>query len=148
MLPLPNNGDAILFSYLWEQEHKRFQEEGLKDRPCVVVASFENKEGKPSIIVAPITHSPPKDIDNAIEVPQATKDRLGLDDERSWIITSEVNITEWPGYDIRTNPEGKFVLGALPNHIAQKMREMILDRIRSRTIKPIDRNNDDLGRGR
>jgi hypothetical protein len=49
-----------------------------------------------------------------IEVPLATKARLCLDGERSWIITTEVNRFIWPGPDIRPATEGKYSYGLLP----------------------------------
>jgi hypothetical protein len=52
-------------------------------------------------VVAPITHSPPGNKKNAIEIPSTTKQRLGLDDARSWIITNDLNVFVWPGPDIR-----------------------------------------------
>jgi hypothetical protein len=36
-----------------------------------------------------VTHSPPADPSAAVELPQETKRRLGLDAERSWIVVSE-----------------------------------------------------------
>jgi hypothetical protein len=42
-------------------------------------------------LVCPVTHSPPSDPGDAIEIPPATKRRLGLDDERSWIVLTESN---------------------------------------------------------
>ena len=45
---------------------------------------------------------PPMDITKRrIELPQQTKTRLGLDDERSWVIVSEANDFAWPGPDLR-----------------------------------------------
>jgi len=36
----------------------------------------------------------------APESPQATKRRLGLDDERSWIVLTQSNQVIWPGPDM------------------------------------------------
>jgi hypothetical protein len=44
---------------------------------------------------------PPSDPCEAIENPPATKRRLGLDDERSWIVLTESNRFVWPGPDVR-----------------------------------------------
>ena len=52
------------------------------------------------LIVAPVTHSQPQ-AGEGVAVPPAVKRHLGLDDEPSWIITSEVNQFIWPGPDIR-----------------------------------------------
>ena len=61
--------------------------------------------GSTSIVrVLPITHTPPADHRDAIEIPPATKIRLGLDDDRSWIILTEANDFIWPGPDLRAVP--------------------------------------------
>ena len=54
--------------------------------------------------VLPITHAPPLDRSEAIEIPQRAKQRLELDDERSWIVLSESNRFVWPGPDLRPPP--------------------------------------------
>lgn len=36
-LPAPQPGLVICYSFLWSHEHRRGQEEGRKDRPCVIV---------------------------------------------------------------------------------------------------------------
>jgi PHD/YefM family antitoxin component YafN of YafNO toxin-antitoxin module len=36
-LPVPVPGLVIRYSYLWQAEHVRGREEGVKDRPCVVI---------------------------------------------------------------------------------------------------------------
>lgn len=82
-LPTPVPGLVIRYSYLWKAEQRREQEEGVKDRPCAVVLTTTTEDGAQSVVVLPITHTPPQDALSAIEVPAAVKRRLGLDDERS-----------------------------------------------------------------
>lgn len=60
------------------------------------------EDGTPAVRLLPITHSPPKNPEDAIEIPPATKRRLGLDDERSWIVLTESNRFAWPGPDMRS----------------------------------------------
>ena len=59
-------------------------------------------------------HTPPEIPEKAMEIPRATRVRLGLDDERSWIVTTEVNRFVWPGPDIRPVPRGGYSYGLLP----------------------------------
>jgi hypothetical protein len=68
------------------------------------------------VTVAPITHSPPSNTPDAMEIPLAVKRALGLDDERSWLILTEVNRFAWPGFDLRPIPgrPGEFAYGTLP----------------------------------
>jgi len=37
----------------------------------------------------------------AVEISHETKRRLGLDDDRSWIVLTEANRFAWPGPDLR-----------------------------------------------
>ena len=48
---------------------------------------------------------PPHDPEAAVEIPLATKMRLGLDDDRSWIILTEANRFTWPGPDLLISME-------------------------------------------
>ena len=66
----------------------------------VVVLAKVVEDDLTRLIVAPITHSEPP-AGGGVEIPSAVKRHLGLDDERSWIVTTEVNQFIWPGPDIR-----------------------------------------------
>ncbi len=78
------------------------REEAVKDRPVVVVLATMVRDDMTDVIVAPITTQPPRSNDGSIEMPLSVKRHLGLDDQRCWIITSELNRFIWPGPDIRT----------------------------------------------
>jgi len=39
--PSPHPGLVLHDAYLWHAEHKQGQEEGIKDRPCVIVLTAE-----------------------------------------------------------------------------------------------------------
>jgi hypothetical protein len=90
-LPEPVPGLVIRYSYLWAEEHGRGQEEGVKDRPCAVILVSTDEDGERWVTVLPVTHAPPSVPELAVEIPAATKRRLGLDDERSWVVLSEAN---------------------------------------------------------
>ena len=77
--------------------------------------------------VAPITHTPPQVADIAIEVPQKTKERLGLDDMRSWVICAEISSFQWPGPDLQIVPHKNGVAyGPLPPALYDKIKHTIL----------------------
>src|SRR6185437_11021754 len=100
-LPEPQPGLVISYAYLWHHEHRAGREEGVKDRPCVVVLALQNAgNGTKMVTVAPVTHSAPDNPATALELPQAVKRHLGLDDDRSWIVVDEVNEFTWPGFDL------------------------------------------------
>jgi hypothetical protein len=113
-MEIPRVGQLIRYSYLWLEQHRRGTEEGLKDRPCLVVIATASEDGEPILFVAPVTHSEQPLEALAVELPLATKQRLKLDEERSWIVTNEVNKFTWPGPDVRPDAEGEVIIGFVP----------------------------------
>lgn len=129
--PEPHPGLVIRYAYLWKHESDEGREEGSKDRPCAIVLSSVNEDDEREVLVLPITHTPPQHADDAIEIPTPTKQRLGLDAERSWIMISEVNEFVWPGPDLRPVPgrdESTIVYGALPPKFFAYVRDRFLAR--------------------
>ena len=127
-LPDPTPGLVIGYAYLWRDEARRGREEGRKDRPCVIILSVMTKPGRTVVTVAPITHAPPARPELAIEIPAATKRRLGLDDDRSWIVASDLNQFVWPGADLRPVVRGarRFDYGLLPGPLFRQVRDRVL----------------------
>lgn len=129
--PEPHPGLVIRYAYLWKHESDEGSEEGSKDRPCAIVLSSVNEDDEREVLVLPITHTPRQHADDAIEIPTPTKQRLGLDAERSWIVISEVNEFVWPGPDLRPVPgrdESTIVYGALPPKFFAYVRDRFLAR--------------------
>jgi hypothetical protein len=48
-------------------------------------------EGRQVVTVVPVTHMPPADPADPVEIQAALKAHLGLDDSRSWIVITETN---------------------------------------------------------
>lgn len=132
-LPAPVPGLVIRYAYLWRDEALRGLEEGVKDRPCVVILAVETAGGDTVVTVAPITHAPPRHPETAIEIPAATKRRLGLDGERSWIIAADLNRFVWPGVDLRpvTPGSGRFDYGLILGSVYLAVKERVLALARS-----------------
>lgn len=82
-LPILKPGLVIRYAYLWETEARQGREEGTKDRPCAIVRVVLREGKHPIVRVLPVTHPPPTNPEDALEIPTATKERLGLDSERS-----------------------------------------------------------------
>ena len=89
-------GWIFRYAYLWDWQHREGRDEGDKDRPYLVLAIVTTTEdGAPVVRVPPITHAPPGDPADAIEIPAMTKARLGLDEARSCIVLTKA--TASPG---------------------------------------------------
>ena len=115
-IPTPEAGLVIAYAYLWLREHRAGQDEGLKDRPSVIVLAVERQaDGATVVTVLPITHGAPATPGAAIEIPAPVKRHLGLDDQRSWAVVAEGNAFLWPGYDLRKVPrKDRYDYGYLP----------------------------------
>lgn len=142
--PKPQPSQVIRYSYLWHSEYQRGQEEGVKDRPCAIVLLSQTEEDGDVVTVLPITHTPPSrsDADLAIQIPPATKRRLGLDEERSWIVFSEANRFVWPGPDLRMARNGdasSTLCGMLPESLFEIVRTRFLAALKSRRAKLVPR---------
>jgi hypothetical protein len=132
--PEPEPGLVISYSYLWSDEAAQGSVEGRKDRPCAIVMALQSSGGDPgkpvSVAVVPVTHTPPRDPNIAIEIPPRVKQHLGLDSDRSWIVVDEINTFIWPGYDLRPIKArgGQYHYGLLPpklfNEVIAKITEL------------------------
>lgn len=128
-LPRPVPGQVIRYGYLWRDEARRGRDEGVKDRPCVVVLAVEEAGVDLIVYVAPVTHSPPRKSDEAVELPAATKRRLGMDGAPSWIVSTELNRFVWPGPDLRPIPGRSpqtVVYGFIPGTLLRRLRDQIV----------------------
>lgn len=142
-LPKPEVGLVIRYSYLWRREAQQGQDEGVKDRPCAIVAAVTQVEdGRHRVVVVPITHTPPKDPRYAIEIPPKVARSIGLDWARSWIVTNDTNNFTWPGTDIRSVKGAGFAYGKLPYSLTEKARQQVLDLSRQ-GMKSVERDEKD-----
>ena len=90
-------------------------------------------------MLAPITHSEPGPEDQAIEIPPTVKQRLGLDDQRSWVMIDEVNETGWPGYDLQPDARGEYAYGYIPPALFKRIRDGIVGVVREGRLKRVSR---------
>ena len=142
-LPEPVPGLVIRYSYLWAEEHRRGQEEGVKDRPCAIVLMTADAQGEQWVTVLPVTHTPPANREFSVEIPAATKRRLGLDDERFWVVLSEANRFLWPGPDLRPARQGDartVAYGQLPYTLFEEIRRKFIAAIRARRASVVPRS--------
>lgn len=137
-LPTPEPGLVLRYAFLWRREFEAGQDEGRKDRPCTVVLATPSVLGGMQVYVLPVTHSPPIDPSVAMEIPQRIKSRLGLDDERSWIILDEVNDFLWPGFDLRSvagSQPARIDYGVLPPLFFERVRTAFVILAQQRRVK-------------
>jgi hypothetical protein len=142
--PQPVAGLVIRYSYLWRSEHLRGQEEGVKDRPCAVILVTADNEGDKIVTVLPITYTPPQNPALAVEIPHATKCRLGLDDERSWIVLTEANRFVWPGPDLRFSRSGdteSVAYGLLPSGLFNELKHKLVAAISANSMRVVPRTD-------
>ncbi len=141
-LPRPEPGLVICYSYLWHSEHREGREEGAKNRPCAVVVATKRAGGKTIATVVPITHTPPKSPDEAVELPSKTKARLALDAARSWVVVSEVNRFVWPSVDLRPisrDRPNQFEYGLLPPSVFDQIRSRLIALAKVQRLKIVQR---------
>jgi hypothetical protein len=141
-LPTPHPGLVIRYAYLWSDDARQGKESAAKDRPCAIVLARQLVEGRMMVTVVPVTHSPPTDPFEAIEISHDIKRHLGLDDGRSWIILSEVNDFMWPGPDLTAIPGStplRFDYGTLPPGFFRLIRGKLIDLARRRRTQKIRR---------
>lgn len=139
--PLP--GEVIRYAYLWMHEAADGREEARKDRPCAVVIATTDVAGVPSVVVVPITSRAPSTPDEGMEIPVATRRRLGLQDEPCWAVLTEVNRFVWPGPDLRpvtTVLGSNWGYGPLPATLFERLRDAIVARAHSRTLRVTSRS--------
>lgn len=137
-LPDPVPGLVISYVFLWRHQRDGGEEEGRKARPCAVVMTMTDEDGDRRVYVVPITHTPPDDDPHAVALPLKVKQRLGLDDQPSWIVKRELNWFVWPGYDLRPVRRDRpdvFAWGMLPVEIFEAVRSGIGRHRRDRTLK-------------
>ena len=139
-LPKPAPGLVIHYNHLWQREAEAGRENARYARPCaiVVVATNVTPDGL-AVMVSPITHSPPTEADTAIELSAAVKRALGLDDQRSWLMTDEVNAFAWPGPDLDYNRQGEIAYGVIPRPLFNRIKDRLLEQAKAGRLSRIVR---------
>lgn len=135
----PQPGQVIRYAYLWWNGARAGRQEGAKDRPCGIVLTRLTKAGRTDVYVLPITRTPPLAGEDGLEIPQATKQRFGLDSERSWIVTTELNRFTWPGPDLRPTPSGEYLYGYLPEKLMRQVLDKVRVCVREKRLKDVTR---------
>ncbi len=107
----------------------------------VILVTAVAEEGE-VVTVLPITHTPPSDPLFAVEIPPATKQRLHLDDERSWVGLTEANRFLWPGPDLRPargEDAASVAYGLLPYGLSEEIRRRFIAYIKAHRVNIVPR---------
>lgn len=104
-----------------------------------VVLTHLSEAGHALVYALPINHTAPQHREAGIEIPQATKRRLGLDSARSWIITTELNQFTWPGRDLRPTSSGSYLYGYLPEKLMRQVLDQVKQHARKKRLKNVPR---------
>jgi len=124
----PKVGQVVDHFFLWANEEAAGQVEGRKSRPCIIVAVEPRREtGHPRVTVVPVTSQAPRHGTSAVEIPTEIKTRLGLDRRRrAWVVADEVNVFEWPGFDLVPQAAGSFVCATVTRGFFDLVRREVL----------------------
>jgi hypothetical protein len=128
-LPRPEPGLVIHYEYLWRHESEDGADSGSKKRPCAIIVAVTGETGEIETVVAPITHTEPRLPSEGVEIPLRVKRHLGLDDQRSWVIVTDLNVFLWPGvdlYPVPKTPQGTYEYGLLPPRLFDQIRQRII----------------------
>jgi hypothetical protein len=136
-VPRIEAGLVIRYNYLWHDQSMSGMENGIKARPCVALLLTDANR---LVKVLPITHTPPKKGTHSVEIPATVSSRLGLDEQLSWIICSELNEFRWPGPDLDViNGTDSCLYGPLTPKLYEAVRKKVLFLARGRTLKIVKR---------
>ena len=139
----PGPGTVLRYAYLWAGEREQGKVEAVKDRPTLVVAvTIAEEDGRSTVLVVAITHSPPKSPSDAVPFPAGVKRQVGLDDEPAWIVTTEANYFDWPGPDIRFIPgrtPATSIYGRIPTSLLQRVAKSLVENRHMQRMRMISR---------
>ena len=137
----PSPGLVVAHLYLWARERQAGAVEGRKVRPALIVDVQQRSGGAAFVTACPITHSEIQSPGDGVELPQPVKHHLGLDEERSWMIATEVNRFTWPGYDLRRTADGREAYGNIPKPLLHAVLRLMLEHAREGNLDRIDRDD-------
>lgn len=142
----PETGLVINYDFVWKDEAAKGRTEG-KDRPCMIVQLRKAKDDdRQFAYILPITHTPPDPKEGGVEIPHQVARKLGLDDERMWIKTHEINRVEWPDnrypFGVTPNRKGDMSYGVMRHDIGAQAFQQVAEQARNRTLAQVNRDDE------
>lgn len=127
----PGRGAVINYVFLFEAEKTAGRDEGVKERPVVILAADEK-----GYIVVPVTTRGEIDPSSVLPIPADVGKAMGLPQpENSSVVVTEANSFDWMGHDVRPRANGSFLYGIVPPGFFGKIIQEVL----TRRTKPLDR---------
>lgn len=139
-LPVPKPGLVVRYDYLWSDAAAAGCDQG-KDRPACLVATSDDREHPRWVVLLPITHVAPAGHAVGVEIPQAIKRRIGLDDSPSWVVVSEYNVDEWPNSGLSPLPgrPGVFAYGFITPGLFEQIKSKFIELAESSRTQGVER---------
>jgi hypothetical protein len=143
----PPIGNLVAYEYLWlSQENKR--NDGAKVYPVALIFAKKIIASVTLAYAVGMSHKPPYASQKAIEVPKKLKRHLGLDEDRSWICTDQLNEFTWSGPDLRPaewlsklpSARNSCIIGALPNNWFALVKQDVIENLKLKRATIIHRN--------
>ena len=143
----PPIGNLVAYEYLWlSQENTRH--DGAKAYPVALIFAKKIIASLTLAYAVGMSHKPPHASEKAIEVPKKLKRHLGLDEDRSWIYTDQLNEFTWPGPDLRLaewlsklpSARNSCIIGALPNNWFALLKQDVIENLKLKRAAIIRRN--------
>jgi hypothetical protein len=82
----------------------------------------------------------------AIAMPSQTRKLTGLDEEKSWLVVSEVNRVAWSDPGITPVTSEQWLYGHLPRGLAKQARDKIVSLSRQKLFHSVNRDKTNIER--
>lgn len=120
--PLPRIGDILNYVFLFNAEAARGRDEGIKARPCLVIAV---NPASMRVTVTPLT-TKGDSYPDAIGVPQDVARKANLQFPTA-VVVAETNSFRWLGYDVRPLVStADFRIGRMPPGFTAKIMTAVV----------------------
>ncbi len=142
----PKVGLVIRYDFLWRDDAAKGLEHG-KDRPCSIVVARRNEaDNSHTVLLCPITHSPPSNPVQSVEIPPRVCAHLGLDEKTSWIKTDQINQVIWPDdrlpFGVTPVRDGEWTYGEMPAQLNRKALQQVRFASKGRSLSVTRRSHD------
>ena len=135
-LPVPEIGRVVHYGFIWAGSDRGAPPDAAKSRPCLIADVEEVSEPDAGgrrvrrVTYLPISHTPPRKGEEAIEVPPRVAQHLGLTREKSYIYVSYAVEDDWP-FDLEPKPgSAECDHGLVPPRLFEAIAERFASHLR------------------